>query len=85
MIIEPHVLHLKLRACFPFLEALQPSRLSQSSLRNLPHLAAFSLDLEDVDVKHWKGVHIKGKGTFNKVVGFVVNSGLLTGYKTQQL
>ena len=78
MIIEPHVLHLKLRACFPFLEALQPSRLSQSSLRNLLHLAPFSLDLEDVDVKHWKGVHIKGKGTFNKVVGFVVNSGLLT-------
>ncbi|KAL5966245.1 hypothetical protein TSMEX_006022, partial [Taenia solium] len=34
--------------------------------------------LEDVDIKHWKGVHIKGKGTFNKVVGFVVNSGLLT-------
>ncbi|KAL5971365.1 hypothetical protein TSMEX_000902, partial [Taenia solium] len=26
MINEPLVLHLKLRACFPFLEALQPSR-----------------------------------------------------------
>ncbi|KAL5971153.1 hypothetical protein TSMEX_001114 [Taenia solium] len=36
------------------------------------------INLEDVDIKHWKGVHIKGKGTFNKMVGFVVNSGLLT-------
>ncbi|VDK22653.1 unnamed protein product [Taenia asiatica] len=78
MIIEPLVLHLKLRACFPFLEELQPLRSSHNSLRNLPQFATFSLDLEDVDIKHWKGVHIKGEGTFNKVVGFVVNSGLLT-------
>ncbi|KAL5965327.1 hypothetical protein TSMEX_006940 [Taenia solium] len=78
VIIEPLVLHLKLRVCSPFLEALQPSRLSQKSLLNLPHFAAFSTDLEGVDIKHWKGVHTKGKGTFNKVVVFVFNSGLLT-------
>lgn len=78
MIIEPLVLHLKLRICFPFLEAMQPSRPSQSWRLNLPRFTTFSIDLEDVDIKHWKGVHIKGKGAFNKIVGFVINSGLFT-------
>ncbi|KAL5102602.1 hypothetical protein TcWFU_005533 [Taenia crassiceps] len=78
MIIAPLVLHLKLRVCFPFLEALQFSRLNQSSPRNLPHFATFFIDLEGIDIKHWQGVRIKGKGTFNKAVGLVVNSGFFT-------
>ncbi|KAH9278579.1 hypothetical protein ECG_09039 [Echinococcus granulosus] len=78
MIIEPLILHVRLRICFPFVESPQPSRLPHGSPLNLPHFATFSIDLEDVDIEQWKGVHIKGKGAFNKIVGFVVNSGVFT-------
>ncbi|VDM35567.1 unnamed protein product [Hydatigera taeniaeformis] len=80
MIIKPLVLHVRLRVCFPFLSVSQSLALDKGSASNLPHFATFSIDLEDVEIKHWKGVRIKGKGTFNKVAGFLVNSGVFTDF-----
>ncbi|VDD82251.1 unnamed protein product [Mesocestoides corti] len=77
--VLPFTLKAELRICFPFLNQEELSHDSPPRL-NSSRSAAFSIVLEDVSFVQWKGVRLKGSGTFNRVVGFFINrSDLLNG------
>ncbi|VDO09917.1 unnamed protein product [Rodentolepis nana] len=70
--IDPLLLETRLKICLPFLESSSKSSLSSTCD------VTFSAEVEDVELREFGGVHIKGEGTFNKIVGFFVNNGLFT-------
>ncbi|VDL61962.1 unnamed protein product [Hymenolepis diminuta] len=79
MTIEPLVLETQIKICFPFLEST-----SNSSLISTCD-ATFIVEIENVSLKKFGGVRIKGKGTFNKVVGLFVNNGLFDRLIREQI
>lgn len=73
------LLETQIKICFPFLESA-----SNSSLISTCD-ATFIAEIENVILKKFGGVRIKGKGTFNKLVGFFVNNGLFDRLIREQI
>nr|CDS26417.1 hypothetical protein HmN_000666700 [Hymenolepis microstoma] len=70
--IEPLLLKTRIKICLPFLESSPKSRVNSTCD------ITFSAEVEDVKLEEFEGIRIKGKGTFNKIVGFLVNHGMFT-------